>query len=274
MSHYRPFLTLRVEHPYFADGNARDLQFEWSMASRYWLEQNKALVKSSASGLNIFMDHQQLEEFDDLSLQDECRLELKIFSRDKCFHNYTESSIHAELATSYDEIELDETTTQQTITPSRWLTHHQLMELVQSQQIAALPEQQLSRNLVGYLKIKVAKNTVATLSASITLHYQPRQAFWSYYFLADYVDEHCAVIDSQQQLTFDNHGRQQLSNGQWATLFRSQQPLTVAQYSSYHFQLKKVDQSLIKCLPCASPAQLKYDQIEGSLIHHYVIYVT
>lgn len=269
MSRYQHYLSIIISHRYFTPEVAHNLQFEWSPASRHWLDRQNMLVKPISGGLCILRNQENPPDLDDNRT-----LELKIFSPDPLFRNYTKAPDPKILYTTYFTADLTQPDDDFSIQPDRWLSAEQLLKLAENQQIEPFHPRELHQNLVGYFKLQLSPQQSAKAEKVITLNYQASQGYWRYYFCDSYVDKQCSISDIQQQQTFQYAGKTNLTGFGPATVFQSDQLLSLAKKSPYHFQLKKNNQILIRHLPAASPNNSTRDGTSTGNAINYDIYLS
>ncbi|CAG8999773.1 MAG: hypothetical protein CENE_01752 [Candidatus Celerinatantimonas neptuna] len=269
MTRYQNFLSIIVSHRYFTPVVTHNLQFEWAPTSHHWLNQQNMLVKPILGGICILSDQNNPPE-----LGDNRTLNLKIFSPDPLFRNYTKAPDPKILYTTYFATDLTQPDNTLSIHPDRWLSAEQLLKLAENQQIPPFHPRELNQNLVGYLKLQLSQQRSEKAQRVVTLNYQASQGYWRYYFSDNYIDEHCSISDIQQQHTFQYTGKTNLTGFGPATVFQSDQPLYLAKKSPYHFQLKKNNQILIRHLPAASPNNLTRDNTPTENAINYDIYLS
>lgn len=84
MAHFKPILTLAIEHLFFSDGRCTNLVFTTTPATRRVLQQYQLAVKAEDTGIAIFADQECSVAFDSEAL-----LRFEVFAQDPYFSFYT-----------------------------------------------------------------------------------------------------------------------------------------------------------------------------------------
>lgn len=87
MAHYQPLIHLSVSHPWFTDGRARGLQFEFCQRSQQWLRQYDLIQRPLVDGWLLLVDRER-DDLDEMA-EDLGQLLLRGHSQDPWFSNYT-----------------------------------------------------------------------------------------------------------------------------------------------------------------------------------------
>ncbi|MFM2483679.1 hypothetical protein [Celerinatantimonas yamalensis] len=270
MANYQHYLSIMVEHSYFINGLARNLQLEFSPNSQLWLKRHQVLIRPIRGGLCLLSDPDCLAELFDN--QETNELHIKIFSHDPYFRNYTNGIVSKILPTAYFLADLTDPVSSKLIQPTAWLSSDELTQISLTNKIDTINPKELSQNLVGWIHIKGVLPTISQEYSSITVSYQANQGYWQYYFFSEFIDPQCVISDTKNIHQFEYSGEKIFNNNQLATTFTSLEPISIAEHSPFHFQLKKDNQILIRHLPTASPS--KMSQNKNNNFINYEIYLS
>ena len=245
MAHFKPILTLTVEHLFFADGRCTNLVFNTTPATRRVLQQYQLAVKAEESGISIFADQDFSVAFDS-----EAVLRFEVFAQDPYFSFYTLEAQNRKLPLFYSSKNITADNT------SLVLLDEQPAESQDARTLRAKPGDRTPLLLVD---IDLSGAEFATVreadSAPIarTIKFNTRDIYWKYYFFGELAKMELEIHDlgSQMTVAFDSSDEVVAKNGK---AFISQAPIAMSSAPKQRFQLKdkgNAGKILIKRLPNA-----------------------
>lgn len=239
MAHFKPILTLAVEHLFFADGRCTNLVFTTTSATRRVLQQYQLVVKAEESGIAIFVDQEFSVEFDS-----EAVLRFEVFAQDPYFGFYTLEAQDKKLPLYYssNNITADNTTLA--------LHDEQPAESQDARPVRVKPG---DRTPVMVVDIDLSSTEFAHAPVSRKIKFNTRALYWKYYFFGELakLDLDIHDLSSQLAVTFDPSDEVVVKNGK---AFISQTPIAMNSAPKQRFQLKDKSNAgkiLIKRLPNA-----------------------
>lgn len=244
MAHFKPILTLAVEHLFFADGRCTNLVFTTTPATRRVLQQYQLVVKAEESGIAIFVDQDFSVEFDS-----EAVLRFEVFAQDPYFGFYTLETQDKKLPLYYssNNITADNTTLA--------LHDEQPAESQDMRPVRAKPGDRTPVMIVDIdlSSTEFAHARQAAAPVSRTIKFNTRELYWKYYFFGELAKLELDIHDLSSQLAvaFDPSDEVVVKNGK---AFISQTPIAMNSAPKQRFQLKDKSNAgkiLIKRLPNA-----------------------
>lgn len=245
MAHFKPILTLTIEHLFFADGRCTNLVFTTTPATRRVLQQYQLAVKAEESGISVFADQDFLVAFDS-----EAVLRFEVFAQDPYFGFYTSEAQNRKLPLFYSSKNITADNT------SLVLLDEQPAESQDGRAVRAKPG---DRTPLLIVDIDLSGAEFATLreadTAPIarTIKFNTRDIYWKYYFFGELAKMELEIHDlgSQIAVAFDSSDEVVAKNGK---AFISQTPIAMNSVPKQRFQLKDKSNAgkiLIKRLPNA-----------------------
>lgn len=245
MAHFKPILTLAVEHLFFADGRCTNLIFVPTPATRRVLQQYQLLVKMEDTGFSIIADQDFSVVFDE-----EAVLRFDVFTHDPYFGFYTLETQNTVLPLYYSSKNITADNT------SLVLMDKQPAESQGTAPARAKPGDKtplliVDIDLSGAEFATVRQAAVAPIAR--TIKFNTRAIYWKYYFFGELAKLELDIHDlsSQTTVAFDPSDEAVVKNGK---AFISQIPLAMNSEPKQRFQLKDRNNSgkiLIKRLPNA-----------------------
>lgn len=245
MAHFKPILTLAVEHLFFVDGRCTNLVFTTTPATRSVLQRYQLAVKAEESGIGIFADQECSVVFDS-----EAVLRFEVFAQDPYFGFYTLETQNRKLPLHYSSKNITADNT------SLVLLDEQPAESRDARTVRVKPG---DRTPLLIVDIDLAGAEFATARAAEALpiarkiKLSTRDIYWKYYFFGELakLDLEIHDLSSQMAVAFDASDEVVAKNGK---AFISQVPIAMSSAPKQRFQLKDKNGSgkiLIKRLPNA-----------------------
>lgn len=245
MAHFKPILTLAVEHLFFADGRCTNLVFTTTPATRRVLQQYQLAVKAEESGIAIFADQECSVAFDS-----EAVLRFEVFSQGAYFSFYTLETQNRKLPLCYSSKNITADNT------SLVLLDEQAAESQSTRNLRIKPGDRtplliVDIDLSGTEFANAREPEVAPVAR--TIKFNTRDIYWKYYFFGELakLDLEIHDLSSQIAVTFDASDEVVAKSGK---AFISQVPIAMSNAPKQRFQLKDKNGSgkiLIKRLPNA-----------------------
>lgn len=245
MAHFKPILTLRVEHLFFADGRCENLVFTTTPLTRRVLQQYQLTIKADVSGISVFSDQEFMVEFDD-----EAVLRFEVFAQDPYFGFYTLEAQNRKLPLYYHSKNITADNT------SLVLQDEQPAELQDPRLVRAKPGDRTAL-LVIDIDLSDTEFSLArqpdTPAVVRVIKFNTRAIYWKYYFFGELAKLELEIQDlnSTNSVTFDEGDEVVAKNGK---AFISQTPIAMNSAPKQRFQLKDKNNAgkiLIKRLPNA-----------------------
>ncbi len=268
MAHFKPILTLAVEHLFFADGRCTNLVFTTTPATRRVLQQYQLAVKSEESGISIFADQEFSVAFDS-----EAVLRFEVFAQDPYFGFYTLETQNKKLPLHYSSKNITADNT------SLVLLDEQAAESQDTRPVRVKPGDRTPLLIVDidlsgaeFAAVRQAE----TAPVARTIKFNTRDIYWKYYFFGELAKLELEIHDlsSQTAVAFDPSDEVVAKNGK---AFISQIPIAMNSAPKQRFQLKDKNNSgkiLIKRLPNAGVNLIsKSKDLRGQQILVAEIYV-
>jgi hypothetical protein len=245
MAHFKPILTLAVEHLFFADGRCTNLVFTTTPATRRVLQQYQLAVKSEESGIAIFADQAFSVAFDS-----EAVLRFEVFAQDPYFSFYTLETQNKTLPLYYSSknITADNTSL---VLQDELPAESQGARPVRAKPGDRTPLLIVDIDLSGAEFATVRQAEAAPVARAIK--FNTRDIYWKYYFFGELAKLELEIHDlsSQMAVAFDPSDEVVAKNGK---AFISQIPIAMNSAPKQRFQLKDKSNAgkiLIKRLPNA-----------------------
>ncbi len=244
MAHFKPILTLAVEHLFFADGRCINLIFSSTPATRRVMQQYQLLMRSEATGFSLIADQDCSVAFDEDAV-----LRFEVFAQDPYFGFYTLETQNKKLPLYYHSKNITADNT------SLVLHEEQAAELSDARAARAKPGDKTPLLIVDidlsgaeFVAAREADNPVIR-----RIQFNPRDIYWKYYFFGELAKLDLEIHDlgSQQAVMFDPSDEAVVKNGK---AFISQIPIAMNSAPKQRFQLKDKSNAgkiLIKRLPNA-----------------------
>lgn len=243
MAHFKPILTLAVEHLFFADGRCTNLVFTTTPATRRVMQQYQLVVKPEDSGIAIFADQEFLVEFDE-----EAVLRFEVFAQDPYFAFYTMETQNKKLPLYYSSKNITADNTSLVLLDE---------SPAESPAVRAKPGDRTPLIIVDVdlsgAEFATARQNETTPPIARTIKFNTRDIYWKYYFFGELAKMDLAIHDlgSQTAVTFHSSDEVVAKNGK---AFISQTPIAMNSAPKQRFQLQDKNNSgkiLIKRLPNA-----------------------
>ncbi|WP_062057741.1 hypothetical protein [Cellvibrio sp. OA-2007] len=244
MAHFKPILTLTVEHLFFADGRCTNLIFSPTPATRRVMQQYQLLMRIEATGFSLIADQECLLAFDE-----EAVLRFEVFAQDPYFGFYTLETQNRKLPLYYHSKNITADNT------SLVLLDTQPAESQDTRPVRAKPGDKTPLLIVD---IDLSSTEFAQVRESIApvlrnIKFNTRDIYWKYYFFGELAKLELEIHDLSSQLAvaFDPSDEVVVKNGK---AFISQTPIAMNSAPKQRFQLKDKSNAgkiLIKRLPNA-----------------------
>jgi hypothetical protein len=245
MAHFKPILTLAVEHLFFADGRCPNLVFTTTPATRRVLQQYQLAVKSDANGITVFSDQEFLVQFDD-----EAVLRFEVFAQDPYFGFYTLEAQNRKLPLYYHSRNITGDNTSLVLLDEQ-PAESQDLRTTRAKPGDRTPLLMVDIDLSG-TEFTAAREADAP-AVERTIKFNTRDIYWKYYFFGELAKLDLEIHDSSSPnaVAFDQSDEAVAKNGK---AFISQVPIAMNSAPKQRFQLKDKNNSgkiLIKRLPNA-----------------------
>ena len=244
MAHFKPILTLVVEHLFFADGRCTHLIFLPTPATRRVMQQYQLLVRSEETGFSLIADQDFSVAFDEDAV-----LCFEVFAQDPYFGFYTFETQNKKLPLYYHSKNITADNT------SLVLQDEQPAELQDTRPVRAKPGDKTPQFIVDIDLSSTEFAHVAQLIAPVSrkIKFNTRDIYWKYYFFGELAKLELEIHDlgSQLAVAFDPSDEVVVKNGK---AFISQTPIAMNSAPKQRFQLKdkgNASKILIKRLPNA-----------------------
>lgn len=245
MAHFKPILTLAVEHLFFADGHCTNLVFTTTPATRRVLQQYQLAVKAEDTGIAIFADQECSVAFDS-----EAVLRFEVFAQDPYFGFYTLETQNKKLPLHYSSKNITADNT------SLVLLDEQAAESQDARPVRAKPGDRTPLIIVDIdlsgAEFATVRQTEAAPIAR-TIKFNTRDIYWKYYFFGELakLDLEIHDLSSQMAIAFYPSDEVVAKNGK---AFISQYPIAMKSEPKQRFQLRDKNSTgkiLVKRLPNA-----------------------
>ena len=278
MGAYRPIFSIEVEHTYFSQSWQVGLDFVPTPTSLMLIEKYRLLMRYTSNGVRVFFDPDNSDVVlpDTADPDEPPALTFKAFTRDKFFRTYTDLNMPEEDAILYFDNErgkIDKT--------DRFRLHDagyvsaKDFEKCSSPRITNILSQKdrlLKPELI--ISIRFGKKEIQALEAASKTSYskyyikfQARQTFWKYYLLGSVIERKSYIADQDNEMEFEDTGRDLLPDNREALTFRSKKRIPLRERSEYRFQLKEIGPNggkvIIRRLPVASAGQYIKEIVDG-----------
>ncbi|MGR5284197.1 hypothetical protein ACP3V5_02660 [Vibrio maritimus] len=267
MSNFAPFLTIRVEHAYFAnDVGSPKITITPTASSLEWLRQHHMFVKPSLDGLTIFCDQNYLEDI--TPNDDSYRLQFRITSSDPYFRNYTKIDHPDNKSLSIFNCE-PANINSSIIKISQWINYPDINNL---DYIEPISEQHIMNGLVGVVDFLEPVSQFGTLNKSLNLRFENNSALWQYFIPSYLAGKNISIVDISNSHNFKIKGHISLAKSEFV-IFESDAELPILKRSELNFQLKSDHKILLRRLATADPKHMEWtDRKSGKtpLCHIYI----
>ncbi len=252
MSNFAPFLTIRVEHAYFAnDSGSPQITITPTPVSLEWLRQHHMFVKPSLDGLTVFCDQDYLEDI--TPNDDSYRLQFRVTSSDPYFRNYTKID-HPDNK-SLAIFNCDQTNNNNSIINiDQWINYPDINNL---DYIEPISERDIMNGLVGVVDFLEPSSHFGTLNKSLNLRFENNSALWQYFIPSYLADKNISIIDISNNHNFQFKGHISLANSEF-TIYESDTELPILKRSELNFQLRRDHKILLKRLATADPKHIEW----------------
>ncbi|GAL33670.1 hypothetical protein JCM19240_2366 [Vibrio maritimus] len=225
MSNFAPFLTIRVEHAYFANDNGSpQITISPTVASLEWLRQHHMFVKPSVDGLIVFCDQDYLEDI--VPNGESYRLQFRITSSDPYFRNYTkiDNPDNKSLAIfNCDQANINSSV----INISQWINHPDINNL---EYIEPISDRDIMNSLVGVVDFLEPRSQFNKLNKLLNLRFENNLALWQYYIPSYLSDKGVSIVDTSNSHNFQIKGHVSLANLEY-TIFESNTEIPILKRS-------------------------------------------
>ncbi|WP_112477897.1 hypothetical protein [Vibrio variabilis] len=267
MSNFAPFLTIRVEHAYFAnDSGSPKITITPTPVSLEWLRQHHMFVKPSLDGLTVFCNQDYLEDI--APNDDSYRLQFRVTSSDPYFRNYTKID-HPDNK-SLAIFNCDQTGTNNSIINiNQWINYPDINNL---DYIESISERDVINGLVGVVDFLESSSQFSTLNKLINLRFENNLALWQYFIPSYLADKNISIVDTSNSHNFHFKGHISLANTEYM-VFESDAELPIFKRSELNFQLKIDHKILLRRLANADPKHMEWVDIKSKktpLCHIYI----
>jgi hypothetical protein len=257
MAHFKPILTMMVEHLFFADGRCTNLIFVPTPATRRVLQQYQLLIRAEDTGFSIIADEEFPVPFDE-----EAELRFEVFAQDRYFSFYTLETQNTILPLYYSTKNITADNTSLVLLDKKAAELQGIIPASvkpgNKEQFAvrARPGDQTPLMIV-YIDLRGAEFAAArkadTKPVTRVIKFNTRDIYWKYYFFGELAKLELDIQDlsSQKAITFYPSDEAVTKNGK---AFISQAPIVMNSEPKQRFQLKDKNNSgkiLIKRLPNA-----------------------
>jgi hypothetical protein len=245
MAHFKPILTLAIEHLFFSDGRCTNLVFTTTPATRRVLQQYHLAVKAEDTGIAIFADQECSVAFDSEAL-----LRFEVFAQDPYFSFYTLETQNKKLPLYYNSKNITADNSSLVLLDEQPAESHDT-RLVRTKPGDRTPLLIVDIDLSGAEFATVRQAEAAPVAR--TIKFNTRDIYWKYYFFGELAKLELDIHDlsSQVAVAFDPSDEVVAKNGK---AFISQIPIAMNSAPKQRFQLKDKSNAgkiLIKRLPNA-----------------------